>query len=103
MHECDDGGMDAPYGPRDAREYRVPGLRLPGGPLSAEEPPPEGRRLDPSAIALLLAFAGMLLLTLTPVAGRWTEIPLSSANLLLGAAVILLVAGAVVGIVVRRG
>ncbi|MDT8370260.1 MAG: hypothetical protein RQ745_13720 [Longimicrobiales bacterium] len=78
-------------------------MRLPGGPLSSREPPPEGRRPDPSAIALLLAFAGMLLLTLTPVVGRWREIPLAAANTMLGAAVLLLVAGAVVGILGRRG
>lgn len=61
-----------------------------------------GRGPDPSVIGIGLAFAGMLLLTLTPVIGRWTEVPPSAAVAALGAAILLIVVGAAFGILAGR-
>lgn len=57
---------------------------------------------DPAAIGIGLAFAGMLVLTLTPVVGRWAELPPTLATVALGAAVLLLVAGAAIGLSAGR-
>lgn len=60
------------------------------------------RTPDPSAIGLGLAFAGMLLLTLTPVAGRWADVPPALAATALGVAVLLIVLGAAIGLLGGR-
>jgi hypothetical protein len=60
------------------------------------------RRADPTAVGIGLAFAGMLLLTLTPVAGRWTDVPPALAVTALGAAVLLILIGAAVGLLGGR-
>lgn len=61
-----------------------------------------GRGPDPTAIGIALAFAGMLILTLTPVAGRWAEIPSGLAVTAIGVAVLLMLAGAAVGLLAGR-
>jgi len=61
-----------------------------------------GRTPDPTAIGIGLAFGGMLVLTLTPVAGRWTDIPPGFAVMALGVAMLLIVGGAVVGLLAGR-
>lgn|GEM_PF-7101840 len=57
---------------------------------------------DPAAVGIGLAFAGMLVLTLTPVAGRWADIPPGLAVMALGAAMILILGGAAVGLLGGR-
>lgn len=57
---------------------------------------------DPTAVGIGLAFAGMLVLTLTPVAGRWAEIPPGLAVMALGAAMVLILGGAAIGILAGR-
>jgi len=57
---------------------------------------------DPSAVGIGLAFVGMLVLTLTPVAGRWAEIPPGLAATALGAALLLIVVGAALGLAAGR-
>ena len=58
-----------------------------------------GRSGDPRVAGCLLAFAGMILITLTPAVGGWFEIPSTMGFGILGAAVLLLFAGAAVGLV----
>ena len=60
------------------------------------------RTPDPTAIGIGLAFAGMLVLTLTPVAGRWTDIPSDYAAMALGVAMLLILGGAAVGLLAGR-
>ncbi len=60
------------------------------------------RTPDPTGIGIGLAFAGMLLLTLTPVAGRWADVPPALARTALGAAILLMLAGAAVGLLAGR-
>lgn len=57
---------------------------------------------DPAAIGLGLAFVGMVLLTLTPVLGRWAEIPQSLAVTALGSSLLLIFLGAALGILAGR-
>ena len=57
---------------------------------------------DPTAIGIGLAFVGMLVLTLTPVAGRWAEVPPAVATTALGAALILILVGAAVALLAGR-
>lgn len=59
-------------------------------------------RPDPTAVGIGLAFAGMLLLTLTPVAGRWADVPPGLAATVLGTAVVLMLLGAAVGLLAGR-
>jgi hypothetical protein len=61
-----------------------------------------GRGPDPSAIGLGLAFVGMVLLTLTPVLGRWAEIPQGLAVTALGSSLLLIFLGAALGILAGR-
>ena len=59
-------------------------------------------RRDPQALGCLLAFAGMLVLTLTPAAGSWLEIPMGLGILIFSLAVAALFAGAAVALVGSR-
>lgn len=54
---------------------------------------------DPKALGCLVAFAGMIVLTLTPAVGGWLDIPPGLALGILAAAILLLAGGAVVGLV----
>ena len=56
------------------------------------EPP----RRDPTGPGCLIAFVGMLTLTLTPALGNWVEIPLPTGRLIFIAAVLAIFAGAFV-------
>ncbi len=58
-----------------------------------------GRSGDPRVAGCLVAFAGMVLLTLTPGLGGWLEIPSTLGFGILGAAVLLLFAGAAVALI----
>lgn len=59
----------------------------------------EARSGDPRVAGCLVAFAGMVLLTLTPALGGWLEIPSTLGFGILGAAVVLLFAGAATALV----
>lgn len=57
---------------------------------------------DPTVIGIGLAFIGMLILTLTPVLGRWSQVPPAVAVAALGTAILLIVVGAAFGLLAGR-
>jgi len=57
---------------------------------------------DPTVIGIGMAFLGMLLLTLTPVVGRWAEVPPAAAVAALGTAILLILIGAAFGLIGGR-
>lgn len=58
-----------------------------------------GPRRDPKVSGCFLAFAGMIILTLTPAVGAWLDIPPGLALGILALAVLLLAGGAGVGLI----
>lgn len=58
----------------------------------------EGRGGRRRAMGCLIAFLGMLVLTLTPAVGRWIDIPPPVATAILIGSLLLLVLGAAFGI-----
>ena len=60
---------------------------------------PAGPGRDPKVSGCLVAFLGMIVLTLTPAVGGWLDIPPGLALGILAGAVLLLVGGAVLGLV----
>lgn len=64
------------------------------GGAGGSRPTPVDRQLP----GCLLAFLGMLALTLTPALGRWVEIPRSAGNVIFLAAVVCLFGGAAIAL-----
>jgi hypothetical protein len=59
----------------------------------------DGPTRDPKLSGCLVAFIGMVVLTLTPAVGGWLDIPPGLALGILGGAVLLLAGGAAIGLV----
>lgn len=80
--------IPSPLGPADQRVVALELERLQASP---------GRR-DPQLPGCLLAFAGMVVLTLTPALGNWVEVPRSVGVALFALAVAALFGGATIAL-----